>query len=241
MTEIVEHYKIVLLKLTGESLGSPKKPLNIKYSLAFITREVRNLLHEFPKLKLAIVIGGGNFIRGKELKPLFNDPTTPDRMGMLCTVVNALAIQDQLEKMEIPTRVQSSIIMPQICEQYIKRRAERHMEKERVIIFAGGTGNPNFTTDTAAVEKALDISAEIVLKATKVDGIYDKDPKQHTNARLIKKISYDEVIKKNLRIMDSAAIGLAREHKMPILVFNFFHRGNLIRAIAKEEIGSLIY
>ncbi|MBI5045980.1 MAG: UMP kinase [Candidatus Niyogibacteria bacterium] len=239
--EVPEYYNIVLLKLTGESLGSPKKPLNIKRSLAFITREIRNLLHEFPKLKLAIVIGGGNFIRGKELKPLFHDSTTPDRMGMLCTVVNALAIQDQLERMEISTRVQSSIVMPQICEQYIKRRAEHHMEEGRVVILAGGTGNPNFTTDTAAVEKALDIGAEIVLKATKVDGIYDKDPNQHANARLIEKTSYDEVMKKNLRIMDSAAIGLAREHQMPILVFNFFKKGNLIRAVTKQQIGSFIY
>jgi len=233
-----EHeYERVLLKITGESFGGKSKPLAKKH-LEFVAREIKSVRVEYPLLEIAIIVGGGNFIRGKDLKPYFYDKTVPDRMGMLCTVVNAMALQDRLENLDIDTRVLSSVEVKEICEPYIKRRALRHLEKERVIILAGGTGNPNFTTDTAAIEKALDLQADIVLKGTKVSGVYDRNPDEK-DAKLLKKISFKEILQKDLKILDSSAVGLAREKKMKILVFNAFEKGNLLKAI-EGKIGSTI-
>lgn len=228
----------VLLKITGEAFGSKSEPLNMK-KVQFIVEEIKCATDELS-VQLAVVVGGGNFIRGKDLKPDFHDKSIPDRMGMLGTVMNALTLKDQLNSQNIQTRVLSSVEIKEICEPYIQARAVRHLEKGRTIILAGGTGNPNFTTDTAAIEKALDIGASRVLKATKVDGIYTADPKKSKDAKLIKRISYSGVLRKNLKILDQAAIGLAREKKMPILVFNMFKKGNLLLAL-REKIGSKIY
>jgi len=231
-------YDRVLLKITGESFGGKSKPL-AKTALGFIAGEIRNVKREFPALEIIIVVGGGNFIRGKDLKSWFYDKTAPDRMGMLGTVINAMALHDRLEYFDIDTRVLSSVDIKEICEPYIQKKALRHLEKERVIIVAGGTGNPNFTTETAAIEKALDLKAEIVLKGTKVSGVYDRNPEEE-NAKLLKKISYSEIMQKNLKILDSSAIGLAREKDMKILVFNAFKKGNLLKAL-EGKTGSLIY
>jgi len=229
----------VLLKITGEALGDPKgKSLNID-NIRFIVDEIKDVLKN-TDCKLVIVVGGGNFIRGKDLKPDFFDESTPDRMGMICTVLNALALKDQLQKNKLETRVMSSVSIPQVCEEYIQPRALRHIEKGRIVILAGGTGTPNFTTDMAAVEKALDIGAVIVLKATKVDGLYTSDPEKNSGAKLIKQISCSEVIEKGFSVMDYAAFGLAKEKGMPIRIFNLFKKGNLLKAI-KGEIGSEIY
>jgi uridylate kinase len=231
--------EIVLLKITGEALGKSDGESFDKENIKFIVGEIKSML-EKSSYKLAIVLGGGNFIRGKDLKPYFHDKSTPDRIGMICTILNALTLKDQLEKNGIETRVMSSLSIPQVCEPYIQKRALRHIEKGRTIIFSGGVGIPNFTTDMAAVEKALDIHAGVVLKATKVDGLYTSDPNKDHGAKIIKRISCTEVLKGRFSVMDHAAFGLAEEKKMLIRIFNLFKRGNLLKA-AKGKIGSEIY
>ena len=192
-------------------------------------------------VQIAIVIGGGNIFRGITASAEGFDRVSADHMGMLATVINALAIQDALEKMDVYTRVQSAIEMRQVAEMYIRRRAIRHLEKRRVVIFAAGTGNPYFSTDTTAALRAMEIRAEVILKATKVDGIYDADPVKVADAKLYTEIAYMDVLTQGLGVMDTTAISLCMDNKVPIIVFNIKTRGNIRRVIEGEKIGSLVY
>ena len=191
-------------------------------------------------LQLAVVVGGGNIFRGGEAAAAGMDRTTGDHMGMLATVINALALQHALEKIGIPTRVQSAIHMAELCEPYIRRRAVRHLEKGRVVIFAAGTGNPYFTTDTAASLRAVEIGAECILKATNVDGVFTSDPKKDKDAKFIKELSYIEMLNRHLGVMDSTAISLCMENDLPIIVFNLRKEGNILRVVSGEEVGTLV-
>ena len=193
--------------------------------------------------ELALVIGGGNIFRGlaghKGAAGI--DRATGDYMGMLATVINSLAMQDALEKLGVPTRVQSAIGLQQVAEPYIRRRAVRHLEKGRVVIFAAGTGNPFFTTDTAASLRAMEIGAEVIFKATRVDGVYDADPEKHPGARRFDELTYIDVLNRQLQVMDATAISLCMDNSMPILVFNLLERGNILRAVQGERIGTLVH
>ncbi len=190
--------------------------------------------------EIAIVIGGGNIFRGVKGSSMGMDRATADYMGMLATVMNALALQDILEKKDVPTRVMSAIEMRQVAEPYIRRRAIRHLEKSRIVIFAAGTGSPFFTTDTTGALRAAEIKADVLLKATKVDGIYDKDPQKHPDAKLLKEISYLDAINKGLKVMDHTALTLCMENKLPIVVFNIKKKGNLMKILLGEKIGSTV-
>jgi uridylate kinase len=191
--------------------------------------------------ELALVIGGGNIFRGLAgTKGTGIDRATGDYMGMLATVINSLAMQDALEKLGVPTRVQSAIGLHQVAEPYIRRRAVRHLEKARVVIFAAGTGNPFFTTDTAASLRAMEIGAEVIFKATRVDGVYDADPEKHPQARRFDELTYIDVLNRQLQVMDATAISLCMDNSMPILVFNLMQPGNIMRAIMGERIGTLV-
>ena len=231
-------YKKVLLKLSGEALQG-KRGYGIEsetvLSIAEELKEVRDL-----GVEIAIVIGGGNIYRGASGEVSCVEKTSADYMGMLATVINALALQGALEKLGAFTRVLSAIEMPRVAEPFIRRRAIRHMEKGRIVILAGGTGNPYFTTDTAASLRAIEISAEVILKATKVDGIYTSDPLKDKDARKYDQLTYMDVIKKRLRVMDNTAITLCMENFLPIVVFNFMKKGNLKRIVCGEPIGSYI-
>ncbi len=191
-------------------------------------------------IELAIVIGGGNIFRGLSGADQGVDRVTGDHMGMLATVINSLALQNAIEQLGVPTRVQTALDMPKIAEPFIKRRAIRHLEKGRVVIFGAGTGNPYFTTDTAAALRAIEINADVVAKATKVDGIYDKDPVKYDDAVKYDVVTYDEVLTKNLKVMDATAISLCRENKLPILVFNLLEEGNMKKVIVGEKIGTTV-
>jgi uridylate kinase len=191
-------------------------------------------------VQTAIVVGGGNIFRGIAASSYGMDRTSADHMGMLATIINSLALQDALEKQGIQTRVQSAVAVHQVAEPYILRRAIRHLEKGRVVIFAAGTGNPYFTTDTAAVLRGQEIHAEMLLKATKVDGVYDSDPVTHPNAKFLKQLSYMEVLERQLKVMDTTAISLAMDNDMPLAVFNLKHKGNIRRVVCGEEIGTRI-
>jgi uridylate kinase len=231
-------YQRVLLKLSGEALAGKQGygvDLNILKSLAADIKEI----HEMG-VQLAIVIGGGNIFRGMQASESGMDRASADYMGMLATVMNALAIQDALEKAGVFTRVQSAIEMQEIAEPYIRRRAERHLEKNRVVIFAAGTGNPFFTTDTAAALRACEIGASVLLKATKVDGIYDADPVKNPNAKKFEELRYIDVLSKGLEVMDSAAISLCMDNAMPIIVFNMNERGAMRNVITGKKVGTLI-
>ena len=224
--------KRILLKLSGEALmgGSP---FGIDVAtISSIAREVKNV-HKLG-YQICIIIGGGNIFRGIKGASEGIDRSTSDYMGMLATVMNALSFQSCLEKINIPTRVQSAITMAQVAEPYIKRKAVRHLEKKRIVIFAAGTGNPFFSTDTAAALRASEMNCSLIIKATKVDGIYNKDPIKYKNASLLKKISYNEVINKNLRVMDLTAISLAKESNIPILITNIFKKNSLISALKQK-------
>jgi len=192
-------------------------------------------------VEVAVVIGGGNIFRGLSASAQGIDRVSADYMGMLATVMNALALQDALEKMDVYTRVQSAIEMKEVAEMFIRRRAIRHLEKGRVVIFAAGTGNPYFSTDTTAALRATEIKAEVILKATKVDGIYDADPVKFANAKMYSEISYIEVLTQGLAVMDSTAISLCKDNRVPIIVFNIRNRGNIRRVIEGEKVGSLVY
>ena len=221
--------KRILLKLSGEALmgGSP---FGIDVAtISSIAREVKKV-HKLG-YQICIIIGGGNIFRGIKGASEGIDRSTSDYMGMLATVMNALSFQSCLEKINIPTRVQSAITMAQVAEPYIKRKAVRHLEKKRIVIFAAGTGNPFFSTDTAASLRASEMNCSLIIKATKVDGIYNKDPNKYKDAKLLKKITYNEVINNNLRVMDLTAISLAKESNIPILVTNIFKRNCLISAL----------
>ena len=224
--------KRILLKLSGEALMG-KSPYGIDVStISSIAKEVKKVYES--GYQICIIIGGGNIFRGIKGSSEGIDRSTSDYMGMLATVMNALSFQSCLEKINIPTRVQSAITMSQVAEPYIKRKAVRHLEKKRIVIFAAGTGNPFFSTDTAASLRASEMNCSLIIKATKVDGIYDKDPLKFKNAKLIKKINYNEVINNNLRVMDLTAISLAKESKIPIIITNIFKKNSLITALKEK-------
>jgi uridylate kinase len=231
-------YRRVLLKLSGESfmgnLSSGIDPEVVEVVAGEI-REVAAL-----GVQLGIVIGGGNIFRGMTASAKGMDRTTADYMGMLATVINSLALQSALEHVGVPTRVQTAIEMREIAEPFIQRRAVRHLEKGRVVIFAAGTGNPFFTTDTAATLRAVEIKADIILKATKVDGVYDRDPVQYADAVMYEKISYTDVLTKNLKVMDASAISLCRDNGLPLNVFNLQKAGNIKRVICGEPVGTMV-
>ncbi|HAH32047.1 MAG TPA: UMP kinase [Elusimicrobia bacterium] len=232
-------YKRVLLKLSGEALASPLGGRSIgSDALTYISGEIRQAIKK--EMQLAVVIGGGNIWRGARDGKGMIGRVTSDSMGMLATVINAMALQSALEHEGVSTRVQTAIEISSLAEPFIRRRAIRHLEKGRVVIFAGGTGNPYFTTDTAAALRAAEIGADVIFKATQVDGVYTGDPKTDKKAKLIKGISYMEAVKKGLRFMDTSALTLCMENHIPILVFNLHTPGNIKKALHGEKIGTLI-
>src|SRR5512138_2932447 len=231
-------FKRILLKLSGEALAANQ-------GFGVDTARIHEIAAELADVhslgvQIAIVVGGGNFFRGVAEQAREMDRVSADHMGMLATVINALALQDALEKQGVYTRVMSAIEMNQVAEPFIRRRALRHLEKNRVVIFAGGTGNPYFSTDTAASLRAMEIKADAILKATKVDGIYDADPMKVVDATKFEQISYLEVLKQGLRVMDATAISLCRENNLPIVIFNLNTRGNIKRVVMGERVGSLV-
>ncbi len=231
-------FKRILLKLSGEALqGTDNYGINAKI-LSTISSEIKEI-HE-QGVEVTVVIGGGNIFRGISGASTGMDRSTADYMGMLATVINALALQDSLERNGVLTRIQTALEIKQVAEPFIKRRAIRHIEKGRVVIFAAGTGNPFFTTDTAATLRALQINAEIILKATKVDGVYDKDPMKFKDAIKFDELSYMDILKKELKVMDATAISLCMEEKIPIIVFNLFKKGNIKRIIDGKKIGTIV-
>jgi uridylate kinase len=231
-------YKRILLKLSGEALmGDGKYGISPK-TLTTIAQEVKDVIE--MGVECALTIGGGNIFRGVSGATEGMDRSSADYMGMLATVINSMALQDALEKMGVQTRVQSAIEMHQIAEPYIRRRAIRHLEKGRVVIFAAGTGNPYFTTDTAASLRAMEIHADVLLKATKVDGVYTDDPKKNPQATKYRTLSYIDVLKKNLKVMDSTAISLCMDNDLPIVVFDLTSRGNIRRVVSGEDIGTTV-
>lgn len=231
-------YQRILLKLSGEALaGDQKYGINTD-----ILGRIANDIIDIQKLgvQIGIVIGGGNIFRGVAASAKGMDRASSDYMGMLATCINALALQDALEKLGADTRVQSAIEMDEIAESYIRRRAMRHLEKNRIVIFSAGTGNPYFTTDTAASLRAMEIGAEVILKATKVDGIYDKDPVTNPDAKMYSEISYIDVLNQKLEVMDATAISLSMDNNLPIITFNLHKKGNIVKVICGEKIGTLI-
>ncbi len=231
-------YRRILLKLSGEALGGDEAAGICPEAVHDMARQIKEV-HDL-EVEVVIVVGGGNIFRGLAGSERGIERATGDYMGMLATVINALALQDAMEKQGVPTRVLSAITMTQIAEPFIRRRAVRHLEKRRVVIFAAGTGNPFFSTDTAAALRANEINAEVVLKATKVDGIYDKDPKKFPDAKRYATISYGEALEKRLKVMDAAAFALCQDNKMPIIVFDFFKAHNLMRVVMGEPIGTVV-
>jgi len=232
-------YKRVLLKLSGEALMGGSRSSNIDPAMVeAIAAEISEVVR--LGISLGIVVGGGNIFRGVEASAKGMDRTSADYMGMLATVINSLALQSAFEGVGIATRVQTAIAMREIAEPFIQRRAIRHLEKGRVVIFAAGTGNPYFTTDTAAVLRAMEIKADVIMKATKVDGVYDKDPVKYPDAVMYEKISYNDVLAKNLKVMDATAISLCRDNQLPVLVFNLQKAGNIVRGVSGIRIGTLV-
>jgi uridylate kinase len=231
-------YKRILLKLSGEALmGDQGYGIDPETIIRF-AQEIKDV-HDLG-VEVAIVVGGGNIFRGVALSAQGMDRSSADSMGMLATVINALALQDALEKQGVFTRVMSAIEMNKIAEPFIRRRAIRHVEKGRVVIFAAGTGNPYFTTDSAAALRALEIRADAILKATKVEGIYTADPAKDETATMIERLTYFEVIKRDLKVMDTSAISLCRERGIPIHVFNLYKHGNITRVVCGEKVGSVV-
>jgi len=231
-------FQRVLLKISGEALGAadgrgldPKRTNAIARQVAEISR---------AGVQLAIVIGGGNIVRGSDVLGTGMDPAVADTMGMLATVINGLALQDALERLKVDTRLQTAIPMHAAAEPYIRRRCLRHLDKGRVVILAGGTGSPHFTTDTAAALRACEIGAQVLLKATNVDGVYSDDPRKNAKAKRLKRLTYEDVLHKNLRVMDLTAVTLCRERKIPIIVFNVGKPGNIRRAVFGKTVGTSI-
>ncbi|MEF3697317.1 UMP kinase [Desulfolutivibrio sp.] len=228
----------VLLKISGEALAG-SRPFGL--DTATIEAFCRDIAQAAAAgAQVSLVIGGGNIFRGMSEQAAGMDRASADYMGMLATVLNALAVQDALEKLGLTTRVMSAIAMREVCEPYIRRRAMHHLDKGRVVICAAGTGNPYFTTDTAAALRAMELHAQAILKGTKVDGVYDKDPVKHADAVKFERLSYMDVIKKQLRVMDTTAISLAMDNGLPIVVFNMFTAGNLTRVLSGEQVGTLV-
>jgi uridylate kinase len=232
-------YQRVVLKLSGESLQGAQGSGIHAETLMRIAAELKDVAD--LGVQMAIMVGGGNIFRGTRQKALAIDRATADHMGMLATVINGLALQDALEKQGAHTRLQSAIEMHQIAEPFIRRRAARHLEKGRIVIFAAGTGNPYFSTDTAASLRAMEIKADAILKATKVDGIYTDDPVLVKDATMFDQISYMEVLRRGLRVMDATAIALCRENNLPIVIFNLNKRGNIHRVVMGERVGSVVH
>ena len=226
----------VLLKLSGEAFGGGQLGVNPDV----VSQIAREIAEAVDRVEIAIVVGGGNFFRGAELSQRGMDRGRADYMGMLGTVMNALALQDFLEQAGAATRVQSAISMTQVAEPYIPRRAQRHMEKGRVVIFGAGTGNPFFTTDTAAALRAMEINAEVLLKATKVDGIYDKDPKKFKDAKRYETVTFTDALKQDLHVMDATAFALCRDNELGIIVFDLTNRGNIQRVVCGEHVGTTV-
>ncbi|MEZ5352542.1 MAG: UMP kinase [Bryobacteraceae bacterium] len=232
-------YERILLKVSGEVLAGENK-------LGLDAERVHALAAEISAVsragvQIGLVVGGGNFFRGVAAAARNMDRVAADHMGMLATVINALALQDSLEKQGVPTRVMTAIEMHQVAEPYIRRRAIRHLEKGRIVVFAAGTSNPYFSTDTAATLRGLEIHAQVVAKATRVDGVYDKDPLTHADAVRYEEVSYDEILAKSLRVMDASAVAMCRDNQMPILVFNLNTHGNIMRMAMGEKVGTLIH
>ena len=231
-------YQRIILKVTGEVFAGPQQ-------FGIDAGTVKAFAQEIKEVKemgceLALVIGGGNIFRGAVASEIGMDRASADTMGMLATVINSLALQDALEKLGVSTRVLSAIEMRQVAEPYIRRRATRHLEKGRVVIFAGGTGNPYFTTDTTASLRAMEVGAEVILKATKVEGVYDADPLKYEGAKKFEELSYIEVLNRELKVMDSTAISLCMDNHLPIIVFNIMEKGNIKRVVSGESIGTLV-
>jgi uridylate kinase len=231
-------FKRIILKISGEVLVGEEQYGISSQVVSEISREIREVKER--GVQVAVVVGGGNLVRGVDARAKGMDRVSVDYMGMLATVINSLAFQDALEKIGVHTRVQSAIEMRQLAEPYIRRRAIRHLEKGRVVIFAGGTGNPYFSTDTAASLRAMEIGADALLKATKVDGVYDSDPEKNSDAVQFDQLSYIDVLKKNLKVMDATAISLCMDNQLPIIVFNVRKKGNIMRAIMGEKLGTFI-
>jgi len=233
-------FRRVLLKFSGEMLADPDRGLNVNPEfvdrLAAEIREVRE-----AGIEIAIVIGGGNIFRGASAQAHGMDRARADYMGMLGTVINCLALQDALEQADVPSRVQSAIAMSQVAEPYIPRRAVRHLEKGRVVIFAAGLGQPYFSTDTTAAQRALEVGCEVICKGTKVDGVYDADPKKDPNAKRFDELSYLHALNEQLGVMDATAISLCMDNKLPIIVFNLAEPGNIVRVLSGEPVGTLVH
>ncbi len=231
-------FKRVLLKISGEALmGQGAYGISTEV-IGFLAKEIL-ALHQLG-IELALVVGAGNIFRGVAGAASGMDRSSADNMGMLATVMNSLAVQDGLEHSGVPTRVMSAITMLNVCEPYERQKALRHLEKKRVVIFAAGTGNPYFTTDTAAVLRALEINADVIMKATRVDGVYDRDPEKDAQAVRFKSLTFTTVLREDLRIMDAAGISLARDNNLPIFVFNMTKPGNIVKAVMGEDVGTLI-
>ena len=231
-------YKKILLKLSGEALMGDQEFGISSDVIASYAKQIKAIVD--LGVEVSIVIGGGNIFRGLSGAAHGVDRVTGDHMGMLATVINSLALQNSIEKLGVPTRVQTAIEMPKVAEPFIKRRAQRHLEKGRVVIFGAGTGNPYFTTDTAAALRAIEMETDVVIKATKVDGIYDKDPVKYPDAKKYETVTYNEVLAKDLKVMDATAISLCRENKLPIIVFNSLIEGNLKKVVMGEHIGTIV-
>lgn len=231
-------YRRILLKLSGEALAGGQALGIHSQTIGQIADDVKEAFD--LGVEIGLVIGGGNFVRGVAQASQGMDRASSDYMGMLATVINSMAMQDALEKRGLSTRVQSAIGMSAIAEPYIRRRAIRHLEKRRLVIFAAGTGNPYFTTDTAASLRAMEINADVIMKATNVDGIYDKDPKKHPDAKLFPELKYMDVLKNGLQVMDSTAISLCMDNKLPIITFNMNKPGNIARVVRGEKIGTIV-
>lgn len=234
----IPKYKRVLLKLSGEALQGPGQFGISSDVIEYVSEEIKTIYS--LGVETAIVIGGGNIFRGVSTSSKGMDRSTADYMGMLATVINALALQDFLEKKGLSTRVQTALEIKQVAEPFIKRRAIRHLEKGRIVIFASGTGNPFFTTDTAATLRALQMGADIIMKATKVDGIYDKDPVKNKDASKFAELTYMEILKKGLKVMDATSISLCMEGNIPIVVFDLFEKGNIEKVIRGEKVGTIV-
>jgi uridylate kinase len=232
-------YRRILLKLSGEAFAGPEADGGISTQIVnFIATELVELTE--GGIEVGVVVGGGNIFRGTSPQAAGMDRSSADQMGMLATVINALALQDAVEKAGVPTRVQSAIAMQELCEPYIRRRALRHLEKGRIVVFAAGLGAPYFSTDTAAAQRALEIGAEVLLKGTQVDGIYDADPRTAPDARRFASVDFLEVLNRGLTVMDATAISLCMDHKLPIVVFELLEKGNIRRIVEGEAVGTLV-
>lgn len=232
-------YKRVLLKLSGESLADPDSGSGLCYEVIGAIAEEIKAVHD-AGVEIAIVVGGGNIFRGAPAEKHGIERATGDYMGMVATIINALALQNELEQQGVYTRVQSAISMQEVVEPYIRRRAVRHLEKGRVVIFAAGTGNPYFTTDTAASLRALEVGANAIMKATRVDGVYDSDPEENPSAKLYETLTYMDVISRDLRVMDATSITLCRDNGLPIIVFNITKPKNIRKVVLGEKIGTIV-